>query len=288
MSASLIILIPFVLLGLVTTLCFVGCALPFYVADFTHYDSVVLGTPNLVAFWPLDDLGGTTAADAGVYHFDGKYDGTYAPGQPGIVKGSQISGGGFGFLSPCVLFAGGKVSVPFALPLNAPGPFTIEAWVKPNWTATDPQVQRAVVVSAFLDESANPTASAGYALVASGNFWSAQIGIGTQFMGATSSQPIILDGSTYYLAMTFDGTTLNLYVNPVLPLVAAATATIPANAAFIPVGKTQTPLFIGMGRPDIGGMFPFSGWIQDVVFYNRALDHKTIYDHHMIGSGLAI
>lgn len=286
MSASMMILVPLLSLVLVMSLCFVGCALPFYVADFTHYDSIVLGTPNLVAFWPLDDAAGTTAADAGIYHYDGQYQGNCALGQPGIVKGSQIAGGDFEFPDPCVLFFGGKVSVPFQPLLNFPGPFTIEAWVKPSSTVTEPQT-RVVVASANLEESA------GFALFATpDNFWEAQVGIGmgmANFLSAKAGndQPIAL-GTTSYLAMTFDGTTLNLYVNPVLPFVATATATIPPNAVYIPVGKTQAPLFIGMGRPDVGGMFPFSGWIQAVAIYNRALDHKTIFDHHMIGSGQAL
>ena len=63
MSASLIVLIPLVLLGLVTTLCFVGCVLQAGGLDIQGpYRDAVTTTNGVVAFWPLDDAQGQTKA----------------------------------------------------------------------------------------------------------------------------------------------------------------------------------------------------------------------------------
>src|ERR1700740_1515184 len=75
MSASLIVLVPLLLLGLVTALCFVGCYHPvtLSVTSFGDYENTIINTPNLVAYWPLDDTSGTTAVDLGPNHFNGTY-----------------------------------------------------------------------------------------------------------------------------------------------------------------------------------------------------------------------
>ncbi|HXW23827.1 MAG TPA: signal peptidase II [Xanthobacteraceae bacterium] len=66
MSATLIVLVPLVLLALVTALCFVGCAFPtsgLAMKVLTNYRTVdVLGNPNLAAFWPLDDAANSARA----------------------------------------------------------------------------------------------------------------------------------------------------------------------------------------------------------------------------------
>jgi hypothetical protein len=47
---------------------------------------------------------------------------------------------------------------------------------------------------------------------------------------------------------------------------------------------SETPLFIGMGRPDLStGRFPFNGRIQNVAYYGVALDAPTIQSHFALG-----
>src|SRR5215813_12222331 len=106
LSASLIVLIPLVLLGIVTTLCFVGCAQVLGLQPWQNpsiqspYQSEIAGQSGIVAFWPLSDPPAgadtiATAADAGVHPpppFDGKYmDGVMLQQKPGIVPGDLLS-----------------------------------------------------------------------------------------------------------------------------------------------------------------------------------------------------
>lgn len=296
MSASLIALIPLVLLGLVGTLCFVGCGYP----DFqfgTPYESTILATPNVVAYWPLDDdKGSAIAADiapkqAPLTAFNGKYTGSVEPGQTAIVPKDQ-EGSAF--------FNGGFVNVDFHQELNTSS-FTVEAWVQPGWVSTDAPAIRGVVVST------NTPAGAGYAMIANvdnatmQNFWAAQVGTGSgNFQQVQADQPITLSTTntatnTTFLAMTFDALSqaLTLYVGLAdMPLSqkAISLGSLMPPATFLaeqgkPPMSTATPLFIGSGRPDLpGGMFPFDGFIQDVAYYSSALTFETLKQHFQAGT----
>lgn len=292
MSASLLGLIPVVLLGLVTLLCFTGCGL------YTHglgqgngpYQDAILKIGSLVAFWPLDDqpspdVSQPEAVDIApkqppLNPFTGLYTGpagSFTLNQTGIVPGDVNNG-----LTPCAFFNGGFVSVGFEQALN-PAAFTLEAWVNPA-TGT-PGVQRVVVASANVDQSASPTANAGYALaMTQDGVWAAEIGIGQTFFTVPSTD-LIVPGVPTYLAMTWDGTTLTLFVGIVgSGTLAPFSGTPPAG--FLPEGAaTTTSLFIGMGRPDMmGGMFPFNGSIQDVAFYSPPLSAMDVQNNFNLGN----
>jgi hypothetical protein len=96
----------------------------------------------------------------------------------------------------------------------------------------------------------------------------------------------IVQGSLYFLVMTYDGTNLTLWVNP------ADTSQPPDGhmvvSGYVPV-PSPVPLYIGTGRPDLPTpLFPFNGFIQDVAFYNVVLDGKTIETHYMNGMSMKI
>jgi len=309
MSAAVVLLFVIGTAAIVWSACFVGCtfhpgAAP--VVEFFGFENTLINTPGLVAYWPLNDTSGTAAVDLGPNQFNGTYTmgpvvptydaanqsdaspGTFALNQPNIVPGDAgTSPGTPPVLSPCVAFNGGFVSVPFHPELGPPLPaqFTIEVWVVPNWTLNDAQTNpsfRSVVASAA------PTSGtfSGFAILATpANLWAAAIGIGSQDVFATtSSNQTIVQNSLYFLVMTYDGSTLKLWVNP-----ADTTQGADASAAasgFVPV-PSPVPLVIGTGRPDLPSpLFPFNGSIQDVAFYNVVLDDKTIETHYMNGMSL--
>jgi hypothetical protein len=306
MTASLIVLVPLALLAIVLLLCFIGCGLSTtgtkQVTDYTDYDGTVTGTANLVAFWPLNEASGPTAADATNNHFDGTYTpganvpydpvqqsaaatGEVTPGNPGsgLVPGDVINNDP-SQRDTSTYFNGGYVVVPWQSALNQP-PFTIEAWVRAHWTAQD--VQNSPAFRVVVGSDAPPTFQ-GFALYATpDNYWAAVVGVGSQNIVATqppmSNQTIVLE-SNYYLVVTYDGTTLKLWVNP------ADTAAGPyaqaAATGFVPLAS-PIPLYIGTGHPDLPKpLLPFNGWIQDVAFYNAVLDDLTIEGHYSDGQGL--
>lgn len=300
MSASLMVLIPIVLVGLVGTLCFVGCVFPTSGLPFPqgpYQGAIINNDPNCVGFWPLNEESAAQGALDAISN-PGPFNGSYlagpmggsipSPGQPGIVPGDVPDGASTP--NTCASFTNGMVSVGFAQALN-PSSFTLECWVQPNWTSGDPQATRAVLASA------NLAAGTGYALFATLDnstmqfFWEIQIGMGGNgnFFPLRSAQPIALN-LVNYLAVTFDfnSNTLKLFVGTVNAGGAGGTlappVSIPPNGTFAP--ETAASLFIGMGRPDAGGMFPFNGTIQDVAIYKAALDGPTtITDHFNTGAG---
>ena len=308
MSAALMLLVLIGLAATVWSACFVGCSLNVAgtLSDYYQYQSTIQGTPGLVAFWPLDDASGTVAVDAGPNNFNGTYTvgpdvttysgdsdaspGTFTLNQANIVVGDTVSmNGGPAATNPCVYFNGGYVSVPWQAALSPPAPakFTLEAWVVPNWTLADAQANPSVrAVAGAAPALGTPAVYSGFLLFASAaNLWSAAVGIGAQdVIVATGNNQTIVQGSLYFLVMTYDGSTLTLWVNP------ADTTQPPdgtaAASGYVPI-PSPVPFYIGQGRPDLPTpRYPFNGSIQDVAFYNVVLDGKTIEQHYLNGSGM--
>lgn len=304
MDASLIVLIPLVLLGLVGALCFVGCAQIIGIQPWQNppsqpspYQVAIAGESNVVAFWPLNDPPAgadmiPTAADVAQHPpppLNGKYmDSVMLQQQPGIVPGDLQADES---RTPCAAFTAGRVEVPFHEELNG-APFTIECWVQPAWDASDTNIH-----SIFVSSDLN--AATGYSLFCDNtNVWGGVIGLGqpagfVETMPDPSSQPIMLGtGQTYYLALTFDGIDLLLFVSPLgqdfnmNPYAQVSLKNQPPGTKFQESGG-MLPLFIGMGRPDMSpGQFPFVGKIQDVAFYRTALGATDLMKNFNLGSGL--
>jgi hypothetical protein len=297
MSAAFVLLILIGMAAIVWSACFIGCDRVLgltAISASSNYQDIVTGTSGLVAFWPLDETSGTVASDLAPNHFNGTYTmgpvvttynaaensdvspGTFALNQTNIVAGDTVNGNP----NPSVYFDGGYVSVPWQ-PSLGPAQFTLEAWVKPHWTLADAQVNKSnrVVVA-----SADVAIFAGFALFASlSNLWEVQIGTGSQFVTATfgNNQPIMQD-STYFLVVTYDGSTLTLWVNPADEM---QKITKPASG-YVPV-PAPIPLYIGQGRPDLPTpLYPFNGWIQDVAFYDVVLEDNVIETHYANGMGI--
>jgi hypothetical protein len=340
MSASLVVLLPVILLGLVSLLCFVGCHLPTggLPPAFTQYSTTtVLGNPAIMGYWPLLEISDILpAADLAPNPDNGQYidmstlpaiypwpdysisnlpgpnilsaaaPGSVAFAQPGIVTGDYgTSDSDSSSASPCLVVNGCYVNVPFAPKINPATSFTLEAWVRVDWSQTDPSAWRAVLDARELIPSCT-----GFAIIATADanatgvyHWSAVIGNGgtgaAGFTFATSPDAITLNdsstpggGTTYYLAVTYDGSkqTLILYVD--------GEQSGPAvTSAYVPNGTN--PLWIGAGVPYVAmrgpqtapgvlasPLFPFVGALQDVAIYNAPLGADIILRHLHNGNGL--
>jgi hypothetical protein len=280
---QLIIAAPLLIAAIVMTVGFIGCTQDFDQFDPqpgsslpSSYSGAVSDTDGLVSFWQLNDGSPPTANDSK----DGN-NGTYEPGVTTHVPG-LVSANAFELHNVAAAFDGktGYVSVPFASNLNPPKAFSVEALVKP--AADDPNTH--VVVSS----------GSGYRLaVVDGTFQASLVVV-------AGSQPAVVvfpgehgtayqDGPPYYVAMTYDGSDLSLYVNP------AATGDEqdfqlngnPGNTRFNSApsdyqAATSGELRIGANADGDTPTEFFAGIIQDVAIYDRALDFKDIVSHYWI------
>jgi hypothetical protein len=276
----IIIVAPLLIVVLVGALAFVGCGLDTTgtLAPELYHDDV-FNNPNTVSYWRLDEApGATTAADskdgnAGTYH------GGVTLGVTGLVH--------LAYPNLAAQFDGssGYVSVPHAAALNSPK-FTVEAIVTiVGGDGTYRAIASSRDVQGPLDGTGNYF---GYALyVSDQNRWEAWLHFGT------SGQTIVQVGAPdavkvgggpprgpYYVAMTYDGATLTLYVNPIDQ--ADPDQVKSAGSAYQPNTNNQRELRIGAGASEQAPMFFFNGVIDEVAVYKDALDFNTAQRHFAI------
>jgi hypothetical protein len=316
MDASFFVWLPAAVLVVVSLLCFVGCdtvfGLDLLTPPFTRYsDNTILAHPNLVAYWPLGEApGATTAAEpkgghSGTYTTAVPYvaipgdfasaaaSGQYRIGEVGMVQGDTAPPGFVAAVrTTCMLVDGGYVRVPFDPAINPSGAFTVEAWVRVEWDDLDPAAYRCI-----LDGRSVSGGNKGFALFANAsNHWEVWVGNGgTGAAGWTvlptdNPFPLSVDGMTFYLVATYDGTTLNIYVDGEQRAGGIATAYAPNDD--VPP-DVPSPFYIGTGAPFLpvgpqpagGPQWPFRGKIQDIAIYNAALPLNDIIKHKVNGEG---
>jgi hypothetical protein len=203
-------------------------------------------------------------------------------------------------------FEGGYVSIPWAADSLPMKNFTVEAWVRPNWTQTQANF-RWVVFGAV-------TPTAGFVLfVNENNNWALAIGDGTTNNLFDTMVPAAVKPSastpapvTYVAATYGQDNFLRLWINPQfgpepdtsnpMPVPPNPTWTSPTTVVYSPVDPTQQPLtfFIGAGYNDqlvrtqagvVGApLYPFQGQIQSVALYQAALDPIDLATHFSDGS----
>jgi hypothetical protein len=336
MSTSLIVLIPVVLLGIVSTLCFVGCLLdsgPFG-SPFTEYTTkTILLNSRCIAYWPLKEIADSIPASELISNNTGAYidpttakpdtiypwpeysvpngansdvlsaaaPGTIMLGQPGIVIGDVVAPVTSPTPPACMVVNGCYVEVPWNAKFVPTGSFTVEAWVRPDWTADDPHAWRFV-----LDMREQMPVTTGFGIYAQADDtapglyrWAAIIGDGSsKFMfldnaeaAVTLRDPAGAAGTTVYLTLTYNSAsqTLTLFVNgaSVGQLVQVGYAPNAAQVLWIGAGSPYVPRRTQPADPTIlaSPLFPFVGAIQDVAIYNDVLDDMTILTHFNNGNG---
>jgi hypothetical protein len=338
MSMSLVVLLPLILLGIVGTLCFVGCrfdssGLGGSSSPFTSYTgtTILANSPNCIAYWPLKEAKDTDAASELISNNTGNYidmstampatvypwleypvangsgpdvlsaaaPGTIALAQPGIVLGDVDLLPGDSVPPACMVVNGAYVEVPWKDKFIPKTSFTVEAWVRVDWTAGDPHAWRFV-----LDMRESVPVTSGFAIYARaddnlpGSYrWGAIVGDGSagfqtldsDELTITLKDPAAAAGTTFYVAVTYEAAsqTLTLFVN-------AEQQGQLTPVAYVP--NTTQPLWIGAAspfvarRPQPAGtlgspLFPFVGAIQDVAIYSAALQPSDLTTHFNNGSG---
>lgn len=277
MRDSILFAAPLLIAAIVMAVRFVGCTFHPGVAQ-TPYSTEIMNTPGLVSFWRLNETSGTTANDS----TDGNA-GTY---ENGVTLGvpSQVL---IDTDNTAAKFDGVSqfVQVPFAANIN-PAQFTVEAIVNPSAIGPGGAGDFHIVAFSRSDDTANN--AFGYNLTLHGSGVEARVAGGSGPAVSVVAVPAeaVAEGGPYYLAMTYDGTALTLYVNPTDPFDPAnpgetAQQQATANVAYAP--NPASDFLIGASNfPGPGEHLFFPGVINDVAIYNVALDFPTIQSHYMV------
>ncbi|MEB3360284.1 MAG: filamentous hemagglutinin N-terminal domain-containing protein [Synechococcales bacterium] len=219
------------------------------------YGESVLGD-RPVAYWPLDEApGATVAGDRSGQGFDGTYEGTVTPGQPGV------SGTAAEFSQ-----AGSAVTIG-EIPPDSPmdvreADFTVEAWIHPNGDAPEEQVYFALHDRDRFLRSLNLSVRDDGSL-------------GVSFRNDDLETPagtIPFDQWTH-VVVRYDRTAdlSTVYINGV-PV---------ANGAQGPFQGQEPTARIGSWRDPNDQ--PFNGRIDEVVFYDELLSPQSIAERFFIG-----
>ncbi len=195
----------------------------------------------------------------GSWSFDQNY-GTVAPDLSGFGNDGRLVDGPSWFQLPsflpeyCLLFDGinDHVVVTDRPSLNPADAITMAAWVQPSSVTTSGEV-------IAKSNGTNPQ----YELrVQAGGRLRFRIG-GTILSGHTA---LTANGGWRLVAGTYDGATMNIYLDGTLDATMPKTGSMKDNGVDVWIGarRFQTPL-------------PFAGLIRDVRIYNRALSATEIY-----------
>jgi hypothetical protein len=272
MISPVLIAAPLLIAAIVMAVRFVGCGLSTSGLEVnSSYSGTVSGTGGLVSFWQLDDTSGTTAVDSADSN-NGTYQGGFTLGANGLLNSGASDSG-----NKAAQFDGNSGDVKVTIKSNLKSPsFTVEALVQPS--AIDSNTH--VIVAC----------GTGYQLVLNGNDFEASVADGGAFQSPVVVHAKAQVGTLYYVAMTYDApsTTLQLFVNPAASD-GFGTFQQSENAgdksfAFATVTyKAATSGNLRIGASANGGPSEFfSGVIQDVAVYNRALSFCEIVQHYWI------
>jgi hypothetical protein len=252
----------------------------------TGYAKVV-AADHPVAYWRLDEpTGSTTAVDA-VGSFDGSYDNSkgdiiwgIAPGIPAETNAAvQLSD-----TNTVNIGQGGVIRIPYALELNPYGPWSAEAWVRPDSNDTNGNF-RTVLGSVYNPNFGNNVYGWNIYQHPNGGdgAWTLNIFNGTGssgFFGSDFGHIPLVPMTWYHLVLTDDGTTLQLYVNGI----AGSANTTVAGSGYKPNGINGDSTLAGaaevLGQRTDGAFFGFSGGMDEVAFYNYALTPEQVQSHY--------
>lgn len=201
---------------------------------------------GLVGSWKLDAGNGTTAADSS----GNANDGTLTNGPVwtnGKVRGALVFNGSNSY-----------VNVPDNTSLQA-AQITLSAWMNSLNTNPSGGAQQAIIAKDDgVQRAFNLKIAGGKIQLAMSYSTTAK---------AVSGTTALLSNTWYFVAGTYDGATLRVYVNGVLEA---------SLAASLPVGwDNAQPLSIG-GRSNISPAVGFNGTVDEVRMYNRALSQTEI------------
>jgi hypothetical protein len=244
---------------------FNGTSVPFTVNSNT---SITATVPNGATAGPITVAGTCGSAKSAQFFYPCAPDPSLVGWWTGDGDAADITGGHNGTLQDGVTFGTGRVgqafslngafpsgayvSVPHDPAFNFSNALTLEAWVKPTDGAS-----RYIMTKG--EDSFFLAVGGDYAAGNQLSFYLNNVSGGWLY----GSSDLVTDGNWHHVAATYDGATINLYVDGRLE------SSFP-RSGIIPTGTS--PVAIG-ARP---GVNFFGGLLDEVAVYNRALSPEEI------------
>jgi len=206
-------------------------------------------------YWRLNETSGTVLRDFGSGR-NGSYD---------VAKVDRNQAASVGLApDPAVHFkgtAGISASVPYSPALNPQTDWSIEFWVKPDFSGT-----RGTAILSTQDRDAG---RAGYVFYqgTSGNLWELNLGVGNSFTAFSSGTVAPTAGRWDHLVLTVGGETAKFYVNGAVKT--TRTLTLRPNL-------TRALEF----GSRFGGGVPYAGNIDEVALYRYELSEEQVLSHY--------
>ena len=212
---------------------------------------------GLVALWKMEETSGTTIVDSANGH-----DGICATGECPISATGVVSNA-LTYSEATTVTVPSSAAFDFALSDS----FTMEAWIKPATACSgdEPVVGRSSVNGTDFQWWLGCETGKAELIVKDVNL----------VLGAAQSTTTIADGSFHHVVGLRDATNneLRLYVDGTLE----ATTPMTYTAGF----GSGTPIYLGWYKAS--QKYHFSGTLDEVAIYNRALTAQEIADHHTRG-----
>jgi RHS repeat-associated protein len=227
------------------------------------YSSAVL-SDNPAAFWRLNESTTTAAAaDSSGHGNNGSYAGGVSVGVTSVPVTTEAD--------TAATFNGstGYVSVPNSSSLNPSTAISLEAWVKPSASYTEP-----IVLKSFTSHN-SPYYQ--YGLFESGTGLRMELALGGTRVTVNSSGVSLTVGSWNYVVATWDGGTVRFYINGVAAGSTAAAGTLSSYS-------TPVDLATYENLRTSGSSYFWGGSLDEVAVYSTALSATRISAHYSAGT----
>lgn len=230
-------------------------SVPVLVGDTNYPDLVDVAGP--VGYWRLGDPAGSdVAVDSSPTEQNGSYLEGAEAGAPGALADDTGAD-----------LAAGYVEVPRTERTDLTGPFTLEAWVKPDTIVASPG-------QAIIESYTGPAVN-GFALrVDNGVAQAWTLGSPGQGYGVVTGRTRLTAGDWHHVAAVYDGSQLTVYVNGVADGSVATSISPGSGNATIKLG----------GRGD-DSFQRLRGDLDEAAIYDRALSAEEIQEHYLSGVG---
>ncbi|HEY5910109.1 MAG TPA: lamin tail domain-containing protein [Verrucomicrobiae bacterium] len=218
---------------------------------------VLAGAP--LGFWRLDETGTNgpvlnsgSSGSSGNGQFKGAATNTAAGPRPAEFPGFESNNRAASFNG-----SNGTVDMPYSAAFNPNGPFSVECWVKPG------VVNSSTFCPVSCQYYVTPKRD-GFVIYQVGAQWQFRIGNDSGYI-AYARGGLAVAGLWSHVVGVYDGTTAALYVDGILAGSSGLSGTYAPNPS--------SPFRIGAGG---GGAYVYNGKVDEVAFFNRALDAPEI------------